>query len=139
MSEIRCKRCNRILKNKLSVERGYGAKCYRIVQLNQEPEKPNESIIGELLNRVRKLELDNSFMKHQLKHKIIVNSNVEVIERIKSDEHRPEREPFKVQFNVVIKELKIVFNKDNFDYHDILEPINDRETIEKPPMIEVSI
>ena len=137
MSEIRCKRCNRILKNKLSIEHGYGDKCYRIIQLNKK--EPNESIIDELLNRVRKLELDNSFMKHQLKHKTIVNSNVESIERIKLDEQRPERNEFKIQFNVVVKELKIVFNKDNFDYHDILEPINVREIIEKPPMIEVSV
>lgn len=137
MSEYKCKRCNRILKNKLSIEHGYGAKCYRIIQLNKK--EPNESIIGELLNRVRKLELDNSFMKHQLKHKTIIDSEIEPIERIKPDEQRPEREPFKIQFNVVIKELKIVFNKDNFDYHDILEPINVRETIEKPPMIEVLI
>ena len=136
MPEIRCIRCNRILRNKLSIEHGYGDKCYRIIQLNKK--EPNESIIDELLNRVRKLELDNNFMKHQLKHKTIVDSNVDPIERIKPDEQRPEREPFKIQFNVVIKELKIVFNKDNFDYHDILSPINPiEEPISPPIMVEV--
>jgi len=137
MSEIRCKRCNRILKNKLSIEHGYGDKCYRITQLNKK--EPNESVIDELLNRVRKLELDNSFMKHQLKHKIIVRHSDEELDWDIKPEIKQKRDEFKIEFNVVVKELRIIFNKDNFDYHDILEPINARETIEKPPMIEVLI
>lgn len=67
--------------------------------------------LENLLERIRKLELDNNFMKHQLKHRTIVsNKNIESIERIKLEEHRPERNEFKFQFNVVIKELKIVLN-----------------------------
>ena len=93
---IRCKRCNRILKSKLSIERGFGATCYRIFKL-QEAEQPENTIdlehelivlkeqinmMGkyirvqelqnnevvdlehseELLDRVRKLELDNTFL-----------------------------------------------------------------------------
>ncbi|GAG86853.1 unnamed protein product, partial [marine sediment metagenome] len=41
----------------------------------------------------------------------------------------------KIQFTVLIKELKIIFNVDTFDYHNILKPINVRESPEKTPII----
>lgn len=118
---VRCKRCNRILTAKESIERGYGLRCYTLM----------------LAERIRKNELDISFIKSQLKHRIIVNAqNIEAIERIREDLHRPERDTFKVEFNIVVKELKIVFQDKNFDYHNILKPINVREEPEKPPVIE---
>lgn len=82
----RCKRCNRVLKNKESIQLGYGKTCYRIFLLNNQPEKifPIIEKISELEKLIRKLELDNIFMKHQLKHKVISNnSKFESIERIK--------------------------------------------------------
>jgi hypothetical protein len=94
---------------------------------------PNNDIFLELVDRVRKLELDNSFMKHQLKHKTVaIGQNVESIERIKQDHHRPERNEMKVQFNVIVKELKVIFHED-FDYHEILKPIEVIEEPEIPP------
>ena len=118
---FKCKRCGRILTSKESIERGYGLHCYTLM----------------LAERVRKNELDISFIKHQLKHKTyVVNQNVEGIERIPQNTHRPEQEPFKIEFNVVIKELRIVFQDKNFDYHKILKPIDVREEPEKPPVIE---
>ena len=60
MEEYRCKKCNRILRNEESIKRGYGKTCYNIIQLNQNTKGPNNVIIEELLDRVRKLELDNN-------------------------------------------------------------------------------
>ena len=138
MEVVRCKRCNRVLRSKESIKLGYGKKCYRIISLQEE----NKIIPGgleELLDRVRKLELDNTFMKHQLKHKsYTIGQNVEAIERIKHDHHRPERNVMKVQFNVIVKELKVVFHE-GFDYHEVLKPIDVRETPEDPPHIVDSI
>lgn len=138
MYEIRCERCGRKLSNIESVERGYGKKCYKIVQLNSpktKPEQLNSAIIEGLLNRVRKLELDNNFMKHQLKYKTFVNTskdselNWDIPEEVKDI-----RNKYKIEFNVVVNDLKIIFTED-FDYHDILQPINIRETPEVSPLI----
>ena len=135
MENIRCKRCGRILTNPNSIELGYGRKCYQIMQLNKASLGPNNDIILGLVDRVRKLELDNTFMKYQLKHKTItIGQNVEAIERIKQDHHRPERNVMKVQFNVIVKELKVIFHED-FNYKDFLKPI--RETPEDPPHVVV--
>jgi len=136
---IKCKRCGRKISNKESIERGYGAKCYRIIQLGKRQENPNESVIEELLNRIRKLELDNNFIKHQLKHKTIVSKHPdEDLDWDIKPEIKQKRDEYKIEFNVIIKELRVIFTED-FNYHDILEPINARETIEKPPMIEVLV
>ncbi|MHA1291373.1 MAG: DUF6011 domain-containing protein [Promethearchaeota archaeon] len=136
---VRCKRCNRILKSKLSIERGYGKTCYRTVQLQkaEQSEDPNNTVIKELLDRVRKLELDRSYILHQLKHKTIVsNPNMKPIERIKCDEHIPERDKNRINMFIVTKELKTIFQGDNFDYHQILNPIGPTIEIEKPPILE---
>ncbi|KKL46782.1 hypothetical protein LCGC14_2342130 [marine sediment metagenome] len=138
MEEYRCKKCNRILRNEESIKRGYGAKCYRIITLqNQEtkPEQSNNTIIEELLNRVRKLELDNNFMKHQLKHKTFVNISKD--SELKWDipeEVKEVRNQYKFEFNVVVKELKILFHE-NFDYHEILQPIGIRKQPEASPQL----
>jgi hypothetical protein len=135
METISCKRCNRVLTSQESIKLGYGKKCYRIIKLQENMHESNNDLILELVDRVRKLELDNYFMKIQLKHRAIVsNINVEAIERIKQDRHRPERNEMKVQFNVIVKELKVIFNE-GFHYTDILKPINAREKPEDPSMI----
>lgn len=42
---------------------------------------------------------------------------------------------YKIEFNVIIKELKVIFTED-FNYHDVLKPINGREQPEEPPIID---
>ncbi len=137
MSEIKCKRCNRILKNPESIKRGYGLKCHRIIQLQkskEQPEQLNNTILEELLNRVRKLELDNNFLKHQIKHKVFVNGsrdselNLDIPKEIKEVKNE-----YKIVFNVVVKELKVIFTED-FNYHDVLKPINPIEELVSPPI-----
>jgi len=165
---VRCKKCNRILTNSISIERGYGDICYKIIQLYkqpEQPEQPNNTIIEELLNRVRKVELDNNFMKHQLKHKTIITKHLdEELDWDIKPEIKQKREEYKIEFTVIIKELKIVFNSNKpvltkntrfsdeelgikpleiqpqvskVNYLNLLKPINPiEEPISPPIMIE---
>jgi len=135
LDTVRCKRCSRVLRSEESIKRQYGKKCYQIISLQEENKEIIPGSLEELLERVRKLELDNIFMKYQLKHKTItIGQNVEVIERIKQDHHRPERSIMKVQFNVIVKEMKVIFHE-GFNYKEFLKPI--RERPEDPPHIVV--
>jgi len=137
MSEIvRCKRCGKKLTNKESIERGYGKYCYKIISLQKE--KKVLPGLEELLIRVRKLELDNTFMKHQLKHKTFVNNSKDSeSEWDIPKEVKEVRNQFKIEFTVIVKELKIIFNTDNFDYHNVLKPITPNEEIIPSPEIEL--
>jgi len=148
MSEIvKCKRCNRLLTSKESIERGYGSTCYRIITLRESD--PGRDPVVQTLAQPGKYDLDLNFLKceikflkkqmKELKQKGITSTEINAIERIKQDEHRPERDQFKVQFNVVVKELKMVFKGDNFDYHSLLQPIEPRIEIEEPPIIEKTL
>ena len=132
----KCKRCNRVLTSEESIKRQYGRICFRIMQLQEDQiTSPNNDLILELVDRVRKLELDNTFMKYQLKHKAYtIGQNVDAIERIKQDHHRPERNVMQVQFNVIVKELKVIFHE-GFDYHEVLKPISPIESPETPPQV----
>ena len=137
MDIIRCKRCNAILRSEKSRKLGYGNTCYRITKLleTKKHESINNSILEELLTRVRKLELDNNFMKHQLKHKTFFGKSKD--SKLDFDipkEIKEVRDTMKIEFNVVIKELNIIF-KEDFDYHDILKPVNGRTEPETPAIV----
>ena len=138
MENIRCKRCNRVLKSEESIKLGYGPKCFRIINLNgnmHNMDKPNNDLVLELVDRVRKLELDNTFMKYQLKHKVFVGKsqdselNWDIPKEIKEIKNK-----YEITFNVVVKELKVIFTND-FDYHNVLKPINPIEQPENPPQV----
>jgi len=130
---IKCKRCGRKISNKESIERGYGAKCYRIIQLGKRQENPNESNIEELLNRIRKLELDNNFIKRQLKHRSISRHPDEDLDWDIKPEIKQIKNEYKIEFNVIVKELKVIFTED-FDYHNVLSPIVPIEELVSPLM-----
>lgn len=137
MEIVRCKRCNHVLRSTESIKRGYGRTCYRIFKLQEanKPEQPNNSILEELLNRVKKLELDNNFMKHQLKHKTFSSKSKDSeLDWDIPKEVKEVKKVYEVKFNVIIKELKIIFT-DDFNYHDILKPINPIEEIVNPPVL----
>ena len=133
---IRCKRCNRILTNEESIKLGYGKKCYKIMQLFQE--KKNDQDLENLLERVRKLELDNTFMKYQLKHKVFVSKSKDSeLDWDIPQEVKEVKNEYKIQFNVIVKELNVIFHE-GFDYHEVLSPINlIEEPIEPPQVIEL--
>lgn len=140
MPEIRCKRCNRVLKNKESIKLGYGAKCYRIIELQEQQNTPNEDYT-ELKNKCNQLSLKYTILERKLQKLIengVSDSNLNWnVNRNKPDTHRPERNTQVVRFNMVVKELRVIFTED-FDYHDVLNPINSIEIPVNPPMaIEV--
>lgn len=59
MSEIiKCKWCNRILTSKESIERGYGGKCFRIIQLQKNDMNRDQDI--------QFLKSEVKFLKRQL-------------------------------------------------------------------------
>lgn len=130
----KCEICGKWLKN----TRGYNIH-YRMIH-GQRITKDID--LGEILSRIRKLELDNSFMKHQLKHKTYsINRNNEGIERIKQNEDRPEREPNQVNIILVIKELRITLKEKSENGESILEKdfrfSNDEIKIKTPEELRV--
>lgn len=132
----KCKRCGRVLTNPESIERKYGSTCWNIVQLQKKNENltPDRNFEQEL----EFLKYEIRFLKRQLKE-IKQNSsiiNVEPIDRIKHDKERPERANNEINLFLVVKELKIIFeDKEIFDYHQILSPIEPTTKIESPPEI----
>lgn len=135
MEIVRCKRCHRVLTNEKSIKLGYGKRCYLIISL-QEKNKINPGL-EDILDRIRKLELDNTFMKYQLKHKVFVSgkSKDSMLDWDIPKEVIESKNEYKIVFNVIIKELKVIFQGDKFDYHEVLKPINVREKPEDPPII----
>lgn len=115
---VKCKLCGRVLSNPESKKLGYGKKCFRIKQLQENDHKDRQELI-ELKQKWNQLSLKYSILERKLNKLIengiqtnnIVKSNMEAIERIKLDDHRPERNNNQVNMVVVIQELKIVFNE----------------------------
>ena len=109
MSEkILCKRCNRPLYNEVSRKRGYGAECYKIIQLQK-----NDAISENFKSELDFLKMEIQFLKRNLQEiKKRGISNVKGIERLKGEENRPERKVNQINLFVVIKELKIVLNNE---------------------------
>jgi hypothetical protein len=127
----KCKRCGRVLKSPESIERGYGKTCYRIVQF-QESTKPE--VKTEINQEIAFLKLEIKTLKRMFKQ-IQIKGTIEPIERIKRDDHRPERDSNKGNFAGVMKEMKSIFKlQENFHYTNILKP-EIRECIESPPIL----
>ena len=103
-----CKRCGRELTSPKSIKLGYGATCYRIVQL-QKVEKPEAE--PEFSQEIAFLRCEIKTLKRMFRN-IQTNGSIDSIERINRDNRRPEREPQKINMFVVIKELKVVFEGD---------------------------
>lgn len=128
MSEVRCIRCNRILRSKESIKLGYGKTCYRITKL-QEKDKPNSQSDDILF-----LKMEVKMLKRQIGE--IKRSGIKVvdrIERIKITEN-PITNERKNQFNKCMSELKGIFSMEDWDYRKVLTPILPREIIENPPI-----
>ncbi len=124
MINLKCKRCNRELKSKESQERGYGKTCYRIVNLSKQ-EKPIDDITF--------LKMEINMLKKMLRN--LTKNGIKAIERIKNDS--PKRNEQVSQFNECVRELKGIFNCEQWDYRNVLVPINPRETIENPPIAQI--
>jgi len=66
----KCEVCGKYLKN----NRGYNIHYER---MHGKKEVVNDDVLDDLMNRLRKIELDNVFLKHQLK--LIASSDYNVI------------------------------------------------------------
>jgi len=124
-----CQRCGRKLKDLNSRIRGYGKRCWEVIQLERAKDKfiKNSEIttlmtlpsldkiynkINNLENQVNFLKCENKMIKTQIKQLKTNNiKNTKIIERIKKDENRTERDGNKVNMIVVIKELKVVLEE----------------------------
>lgn len=130
MSELRyvCKTCG---------------KTYKILTwFNKHVEKFQHDLDPvELLDNhtdINFLKCEIAFLKRQFRE-LKANgtiSRIDPIERIQQNKHRPEQEPFTLEFNVVINELKMIFKEESFDYHEILRPVEPTLTIKKSPILE---
>jgi len=128
MEKVTCKRCGRTLRSQESIKRGYGPKCFKITQL-QEINKEQEIIIDEEKNTIDEpkiiseeqtisseidfLKCEINMIKRQLRqaqYKPIIHES-RPIERIKREEHRPERNINMTNFSTVINELKTIFTQ----------------------------
>lgn len=129
--QILCKRCGRPLYNEKSRALGYGAKCYKIIQLQK-----NDAVPDDFKSDMDFMKMEIKFLKRQLNE--IKNrgfSNVEAIERLKIETEKPEQEPNQINMFVIIKELKIKLDnsepllKKDFQFSDIDIGIKDNSEI----------
>lgn len=134
MSEpVKCKRCNAILTSEESIKRGYGKTCYKIITLQgkkklrlklrklfntirhnkqKEPQiqiiqndSLNTVVIKDILGRMRKLELDNSYLKSRANQMVSISKYVnDPIERIKQEESAKITDPTLQQYRNVFHE-----------------------------------
>jgi len=156
----KCEICNKWLKN----NRGYNIHFQR---MHGKKQMFNVSQLEFILNRIQKLELDNNFLKHQIKHKSFVNSskdsglNWDIPKEIKEAKNET-----KISMNFVVKEIMIIFKsqepflkrdfrfsdeelgikeieitqKEKVNPYDLLKPINPIEVPIIPPiMVEVLV
>ncbi len=101
MSEnIRCKRCNRILTSKESIKRGYGLKCYRIVQLQErEPAFDMEEIKKFIISEIQRILKEFDFNRTTTQNNSVGIVPIKTIKMPKFDCNE-------VNKRLVIKELK---------------------------------
>ena len=113
-----CERCGKELTSKKSIEREegpYGPTCFRIISLQKQEPIVEQSglvsaVVTDLLERVRKIELDNRFMKHQLKHQhfsVTTNPDANLEWQIKPEIQKV-IDVFEGKFVSIIKDLKEV-------------------------------
>ncbi len=134
---IKCQKCGKWFSSK----KGFNIHSSRMhgkQEVNKIQEvNINNSQIAEILDRVRKLELDNVFMKCQLKHKVYTNNSKDSgLDWNIPKEIQEVKDEGKIQFGAIVEEIKTIFTE-GFNYHDILTHIGNIETIEIPIMVEV--
>lgn len=116
----------------MSIELGYGAKCYKIIQLNNQEIKP------EVNQEIAFLKCEIATLKRMFKQIKTSGVIIDPIERIRQDKQRPERNANKGNMASVITELKERFSKIE-NVYDILSPVNPIEVPVSPSIIEIQV
>lgn len=100
--QIKCLRCGRVLTSKDSIERKYGLKCFRIMQLQQakQPEKLDMKEIKTFITS----EIQKALKEFNFNRPIIQNITSGIIP-IKPN-NMPKFDPIEVNKRLVVKELK---------------------------------
>lgn len=103
--------------------------------IKEEHEKTEASVQG-IVNDIQFMKCELNFLKHQFKamKNNGTNGYTTPIERIKQDNHRPERNLNKTNFGSVITEMKKMFSRIE-NVCELLNPVNGRNSIETPPVI----
>lgn len=106
MCEIRCKRCNHILTNKLSISRGMGDTCYRIIQLQKakQPEQPEQFDMKEIKVFITS-EIQKALKEFNF-NRPVINNNTENNGIIPKTTNIPKFNPIEANKRLVVKELK---------------------------------
>jgi len=139
----KCEKCGRWFKTK----RGYNIHHSRMHKHGQESQKTTSLEFQDLKNKWNQLSLKFTILERKLKQleqNGISNQHPDTNldwdgSKNKPDIHRPERNTNTIQFIMVVKELEVIFTE-NFDYHDVLNPIEPRnmpEAIEQLQVAEV--
>ena len=124
--KCKCLRCGRVLKSEVSISRGYGNTCFRIVNY----QKPTVDITNEI-----------TFLKQEINKLKTLIRNIKItrsdtIERIKiTKKDIPPVNEFK--FGQVIHEMKEAFLKSEGDYRGLLYHVDAIETIRAPPISHI--
>jgi len=105
---IKCQKCQKWFKT----QKGLNIHSSRMHKNQLQEVNVNNSLMQEILDRVRKLELDNSYLKSRVENITVSNNSksTEAIIRLKQDTQRPERTGNEVNMSGVVKEMKKIFN-----------------------------
>ena len=108
----RCKRCNRVLTNSLSIERGFVPTCYKIIQLNT----PKPEISNDFGTELNFLKMEIKTLKNIVRNiNLNGNNSHTAIERIKLEESNKLTDPdifeYRQVFAECVKELKEVLKE----------------------------
>ncbi len=131
----KCKICNRYFKTKKGLkihETKMHGKQTQDVNVN------NSQIMEKILNSIRKLQLDNVYLKCRVKN-ITGNNNTSNDSKLNwnlKPEVQKAKDETKVDFSGVVEEMKKVF-KPGFNYRDILTHVGNVETILIPIMVAI--
>ena len=102
---IKCQKCNKWFKT----QKGLNIHSSRMHGKQEIKVRVDYSQMKSILNRIQKLELDNSYLKSRVKNMRSNNyKSTEEIVRLEQDIQRPERTGNEINMSGVVKELKTI-------------------------------
>jgi len=123
MDQIRCKRCNRVLKNPISVERQYGAVCFSIINSNTPKRQNFESFQKDIdflkleIQTIKRMIRNNNGLGHQ-------DISIERIVKSQDVSSNPQLNEYRLAFQECVNELREVLKvrKEYIESQDLTQP-----------------